>query len=57
MQVGARILETGVWGAYYNVMINLDQIKDTEFKDQVGPTSLAIQLAIYYTMYTASVDL
>lgn len=35
LQVGARVLETGVWGAYYNVMINLSQIEDKEFTDKV----------------------
>ncbi|GAB6023203.1 hypothetical protein CHUAL_008023 [Chamberlinius hualienensis] len=32
MQVSARCLETSVWGAYYNVRINLDNITDEEFK-------------------------
>jgi len=35
MQVGVRCLETGVWGAYYNVITNLDEIKDEEFKAKV----------------------
>ncbi|KAK7109256.1 formimidoyltransferase-cyclodeaminase-like [Littorina saxatilis] len=35
LQVGARVLETGVWGAYYNVMTNLKDIKDESFKSQV----------------------
>ena len=34
-QVGARSLETGVWGAYYNVITNLEDIKDEEFKKKV----------------------
>lgn len=29
-QVGSRCLETGCWGAYYNVLINLDNITDKE---------------------------
>ena len=33
VQVGARALETGIWGAYQNVLINLDDIKNQEFKD------------------------
>lgn len=35
LQVGARVLETGVWGAYYNVTTNLKDIKDEEFKATV----------------------
>lgn len=35
MQVGSRCLETGVWGAYYNVMINVDGIKDDAFRNKV----------------------
>ena len=35
LQVGARALETGVWGAYYNVVINMADIKDEEFKTKV----------------------
>ena len=31
--MGARALETGIWGAYQNVLINLEDIKDQEFKD------------------------
>lgn len=32
LQVAARTLETGVWGAYYNLMINLKSVEDEEFK-------------------------
>lgn len=35
LQVGARALETGVWGAYYNVMTNLKDVKDEDFKVKV----------------------
>ncbi|PKL45054.1 MAG: glutamate formimidoyltransferase [Candidatus Riflebacteria bacterium HGW-Riflebacteria-1] len=31
VQVGARALETGIWGAYQNVMINVAGIKDSKF--------------------------
>ncbi|XP_006824669.1 formimidoyltransferase-cyclodeaminase-like [Saccoglossus kowalevskii] len=34
IQVGARSLETALWGAYYNVMINLPQLTDEEFKNK-----------------------
>ncbi|XP_059175459.1 formimidoyltransferase-cyclodeaminase-like [Physella acuta] len=43
LQTGARILETGVWGAYYNVLTNLDQIEDPEF---VAKARSDIELAI-----------
>lgn len=32
IQVGARALETGIWGAYQNVVINLEGITDDAFK-------------------------
>ncbi|WP_373501511.1 glutamate formimidoyltransferase [Desulfococcus sp.] len=32
VQVGARSLETGIWGAYQNVLINLEGITDEAFK-------------------------
>jgi len=31
-QVGARSLETGIWGAYQNVLINMVDIEDESFK-------------------------
>ena len=35
IQVGVRCLETGVWGAYYNILINLPDIKVETYKEQV----------------------
>ncbi len=35
IQVAARCLETGVWGAYYNIMTNVNEIKDEDFKKKV----------------------
>lgn len=35
-QVAAKALETAVFGAYYNVMINLKDITDDGFKQAVG---------------------
>ncbi len=32
-QVGAKSLETGIWGAYQNVLINMVDIEDDEFKN------------------------
>jgi glutamate formiminotransferase / formiminotetrahydrofolate cyclodeaminase len=34
VEVGARALETGIWGAYKNVLINLPGIKDEKFKKE-----------------------
>lgn len=35
LEVGAKSLETGIWGAHKNVIINLPAIDDKEFKDQI----------------------
>jgi len=35
MQVGARALEVGIWGAYQNVMINMTGIEDEQFVKNV----------------------
>ena len=32
IEVGARALETGIWGAYKNVCINMEGIKDRDYK-------------------------
>ena len=34
-QVGARSLETAVWGAYYNVKINMNDVTDETFQKEV----------------------
>jgi len=31
-QVGARALETGIWGAYQNVLINMEGIRDEQYR-------------------------
>ncbi|MCX6153289.1 MAG: glutamate formimidoyltransferase [Candidatus Kapabacteria bacterium] len=33
IEVGAKALETGIWGAYKNVLINMPQIEDLEYKN------------------------
>lgn len=33
VEVGAKALETGIWGAYKNVMINMADIKDEAFRE------------------------
>lgn len=35
LQVGARALEVGIWGAYQNVLINMKDIKDDEYKGRI----------------------
>ena len=35
IQVGARALETGIWGAYQNVLINMSGITDQRFKADI----------------------
>ncbi len=35
IQVGARALETGIWGAYQNVRINAAGITDQDFKSEI----------------------
>jgi len=34
-QVGAKALETGIWGAYQNVLINMQDIKDRQYKEKI----------------------
>lgn len=35
LEVGAKSLETGIWGAFKNVQINLPQIKDEKYKEDI----------------------
>ncbi len=35
VEVGARSLETGIWGAYKNVFINMPDIEDEKFKKEI----------------------
>jgi glutamate formiminotransferase/formiminotetrahydrofolate cyclodeaminase len=35
LEVGAKCLETGIWGAFKNVKINLPQIENAEYKSRV----------------------
>jgi glutamate formiminotransferase/formiminotetrahydrofolate cyclodeaminase len=35
IEVGARALEVGIWGAYRNVLINLPAIEDFSFKEHI----------------------
>jgi len=42
VEVGAKALEAGIWGAYRNVLINLEDIEDVPFKQSM--TEAAEQL-------------
>lgn len=35
VEVGAKALETGIWGAYRNVLINLPTIEDADYKSRI----------------------
>lgn len=42
VEVGARTLETGIWGAYKNVMINMTDITDDAFKKRIARDAEAL---------------
>ena len=42
VQVGARALETGIWGAWQNVLINMMDIEDEAFKAEILDEAQAI---------------
>jgi glutamate formiminotransferase/formiminotetrahydrofolate cyclodeaminase len=42
LEVGARALETGTWGAYRNVLINLGDIEDESFREAVTKEAEAL---------------
>lgn len=42
LEVGAKCLEAGIWGAGKNVLINLDPIDDANFKERVLAESRAL---------------
>ena len=54
-KVGVRCLETGVWGAYYNILINLPDIKDETYKEQVRLRSKFSYVNIRKTLLRGSV--
>ena len=35
LQVGARALQTGIWGAYQNVLINIKDVRDETYKEKI----------------------
>ena len=42
VEVGARALETGIWGAYKNVMINMAGITDEKFKKNISEEAASL---------------
>ena len=44
MQVGARSLELGIWGAWKNVLINMKDIQDADFVDRITKEANDIRL-------------
>jgi glutamate formiminotransferase/formiminotetrahydrofolate cyclodeaminase len=42
LEVGARALETGLWGSYRNVLINLGDIEDAAFRAEVTAEAEAL---------------
>lgn len=55
-QVAAKVLETAVFGAYYNVTTNLKDITDTDFKTAVS-TSLCSSPDFLDLKLTAAVQM
>lgn len=43
VQVGAKALKTGIWGAYQNVLINMTDIEDEHFKEKTLAEAAAIE--------------
>jgi glutamate formiminotransferase/formiminotetrahydrofolate cyclodeaminase len=42
LEVGARALETGIWGAWRNVAINLPGIADASFREATAAEAEAL---------------
>lgn len=42
VEVGSKALEVGIWGAYKNVLINMPQIEDDDFKKKILDEAEAI---------------
>ena len=43
VQVGAKALETGIWGAFQNVLINMTDIMDNKFKNETMAEAKALE--------------
>jgi glutamate formiminotransferase/formiminotetrahydrofolate cyclodeaminase len=41
--VGAKALEAGIWGAFQNVVINMADVVDPAFKDEIMTEARAIE--------------
>jgi glutamate formiminotransferase/formiminotetrahydrofolate cyclodeaminase len=55
VEVGAKSLETGIWGAHRNVLINIEGIKDENYKQKVLAEANSI-LERAKEMYTKTLD-
>ena len=44
LEVGARALEVGIWGAYRNVTINLSGISDTNYVEKTKTVAESLSL-------------
>ncbi len=44
IEVGAKALQTGIWGAYKNVMINMKDIQDKKYENKIIKLAEAINL-------------
>src|SRR5262249_41979614 len=42
LEVGAKSLEAGIWGAHRNVLINLDGVEDEAFRRDVAAEAAAL---------------
>ena len=43
VQVGARALETGIWGAYQNVLINMKDVTDAAYREEILTQARAME--------------
>lgn len=50
LEVGAKSLQTGIWGAYRNVLINLSSIEDDSFREKVKKESNIIVKRSTYSL-------
>lgn len=51
LKVGIRCLETGVSGAYYNVIINAEGIKDEKYKNGVSSHPFFVDIYLFVILF------
>ncbi|MBF0201562.1 MAG: cyclodeaminase/cyclohydrolase family protein, partial [Desulfamplus sp.] len=44
IKVGTRALESGIWGAYQNVLINIEEVEDTDYRAKILEEAKTIAL-------------